>query len=145
MNTDIELENYCKRFGIPLVFIGTKDTLRNIPHKNGAYIINMDDHTGMGTHWVTFILGLSKKPIYFDSFGVTAPSEIQRWFNGEYLYNTLQIQDLSSGYCGIYCIFFLKYMYEHHHLPTSLRIKKFLNLWGSPSDNLQKLKIYFGL
>lgn len=143
MNSDIELENYCKRFGIPLVFIDSKDQLPS-QHKQGAYIINLQDDTaGSGTHWCACIHEKDQY-IYFDPFGLTAPSELQKWFGKKYIYNGLQIQDIKTGYCGLYCVFFLKYMYQFKHIPTHERLKKFLALWGLPKDNLRRLKIYFG-
>ena len=36
--------------------------------KNGAYVINPDEYTNTGTHWV--VLYVDNEVIYFDTFGV---------------------------------------------------------------------------
>ena len=37
--------------------------------KDGAYVINLDEHKDTGTHWVA-LLCKKKEIVYFDSFGV---------------------------------------------------------------------------
>ena len=37
--------------------------------KDGAYIINLDDHEAIGTHWISLYVNV-KNVTYFDSFGV---------------------------------------------------------------------------
>jgi len=142
MNSDEDLHIYCKKLSIPLIGIYTKDELPK--HKQqGAYIINLqDDNMGNGSHWCCFI---NEKGhfIYFDPFGLNAPSELQLWFGKKYIYNSKQIQSISTGYCGIYNIFFLKYMYQFKHLSINDRLKRFMALWSkNPSENLKRLKIY---
>ena len=44
----------------------SRDNLAKI--KNGAYIINLDDYSDIGTHWVA--LWVNNNVTYFDSFGV---------------------------------------------------------------------------
>ena len=43
----------------------------NLPDKikDGAYIINLDEYSDIGTHWIA-LYGNSKNIKYFDSFGV---------------------------------------------------------------------------
>ena len=51
----------------------------NLPKKikNGAYIINLDEHADVGTHWVALYVK-NNEDIYFDSFGVEhVPKEIK--------------------------------------------------------------------
>ena len=38
--------------------------------KDGAYIINLDDYTDIGTHWVALYVS-NNVVTYFDSFGVS--------------------------------------------------------------------------
>ena len=50
----------------------------NLPEiKDGAYVINLDEHSDIGTHWVA--LGINNNDVtYFDSFGVEhIPKEIK--------------------------------------------------------------------
>ena len=68
------------------------------------YIINLDDESGPGTHWVV-LYNLRKRPIYFDSFGVWPPKElgpIENLVNNEY-----RIQSFNSSSCGLYCIYII--------------------------------------
>ena len=43
----------------------------NLPDKknNGAYEINLDDYSDVGTHWIALYVN-TKTVTYFDSFGV---------------------------------------------------------------------------
>lgn len=79
----------------------------NIPtiKNNECCIINMDDSSGSGTHWVA-LLNKSNKFIYFDSFGLQPPEELVQKHK-KIIFNTSQLQDLNSSKCGFYCIYFL--------------------------------------
>ena len=51
----------------------------NLPHKikNGAYVINLDEYSGIGTHWIVLYVN-NKTVTYFDSFGVEhIPKEVK--------------------------------------------------------------------
>ena len=53
----------------------------NLPHKikDGAYVINLDEHSDIGTHWVALCVK-NNDIIYFDSFGVEhIPKEITKF------------------------------------------------------------------
>ena len=53
----------------------------NLPKtiKNGAYVINLDEYTDVGTHWIAFF-AKNNEVIYFDSFGFEhVPKEIKRF------------------------------------------------------------------
>ena len=43
----------------------------NLPDKNkdGAYVVNLDEYSDVGTHWVTLYVN-NKTVTYFDSFGI---------------------------------------------------------------------------
>ena len=48
--------------------------------KDGAYIINLDEYSDIGTHWVA--LYVQNNVTYFDSFGVEhIPKEIKAFIN----------------------------------------------------------------
>ena len=53
----------------------------NLPKtKDGAYVINLDEHSDIGTHWVA--LYAQNNFTYFDSFGVEHfPKEIRTFIN----------------------------------------------------------------
>ena len=45
--------------------------------KDGAYVINLDEHSDIGTHWVALYVGGANDATYFDSFRVEhIPKEI---------------------------------------------------------------------
>ena len=45
-------------------------------NKDGAYVINLDEHSDIGTHWIALYI-LNNKVTCFDSFGVEhIPKEI---------------------------------------------------------------------
>ena len=51
----------------------------NLPKiiKNAAYVINLDEYTDVGTHWIALCVK-NNEVIYFDSFGVEhVPKEIK--------------------------------------------------------------------
>ena len=43
----------------------------NLPNKikGGAYVINLDEYSGIGTHWIDLWMNINNVT-YFDSFGV---------------------------------------------------------------------------
>ena len=43
----------------------------NLPDKmkDGAYVINLDEYSDLGTHWIALYLN-NKTVTYFDSFGI---------------------------------------------------------------------------
>ena len=48
--------------------VHSKDNL-NDKTKDGAYVINLDEYSDIGTHWIALYVN-NKTVIYFDSFGV---------------------------------------------------------------------------
>ena len=58
----------------------SRDNLSKI--KDGAYIINLDEYSDIGTHWVALYMQNNNNVIYFDSFGVEqVPKEIRAFIN----------------------------------------------------------------
>ena len=80
--------------------------------KNGAYVINLDEYAGVGTHWIALYVK-NNEVIYFDSFGVEhVPKEIKRFIE---LKNTktniFRIQAHNSIMCGYFCIGFIDFLF----------------------------------
>ena len=77
----------------------------------GYYIVNLNDSTQPGSHWVTLRVRAPPEGIeYFDSFGLNAPHEVVELSNTlgvNYLYNSTQYQDLKSVLCGYWCLYFV--------------------------------------
>jgi len=76
--TNIELTYIAKKMNINLIAVCTKDELKNINHKVGGYIINLqNNHDGHGTHWVSFNIYQNSdhmyRALYHDPYGVPPP------------------------------------------------------------------------
>ena len=112
-----ELLNY---YEIPCNGIYIKNRLPKL--KNGSYIINLNGHS----HWVALIKhGIEY--FYFDSYGVVAPSEVEKKIGTQYIYNHKQLQDLESSSCGWYCIAFLRFMNQPEY--KNILFESFINLF----------------
>ena len=96
----------------------SRDNLPKI--KNGACVINLDEFSDIGTHWVALYLGgASLKNVnnndvtYFDSFGVEhIPKEIKASIDRSLSIaaNIFRIQAYDSIMCGYFCIGFIDFM-----------------------------------
>ena len=88
----------------------SKDNLSKI--KDGEYIINLDEYSDIGTHWVA--LWVNNNVTYFDSFGVEhIPKEIIKFFeNRNIKINIFMIQAYDSIMCGCFCIRFIGFMFK---------------------------------
>lgn len=108
--TNIDIEELCKEFKIPLVACIPKDMLRPLKYKNGGYIINLNNSNQSGSHW-TALFVRDSHCCYFDSFGIGPPLEVLKFCKGKFLIiNKDQIQNLNHESCGYYAIAFLHYM-----------------------------------
>ena len=105
MSSNFDLIDWAKQLNIKLI-VCSRD---NIPRKltKSYYIVNMSNEKDDGTHWVAFSFGY-KSNFYFDSFGVLPPNEIisalKHNKNNLYHLSHNDIQNLSSDYCGHFCI-----------------------------------------
>ena len=64
----------------------SRDNLQKI--KDGAYIINLDEYSNIGTHWVAFYVQ-NNRATYFDSFrGEHIPKEIKTFIGNKNISNT---------------------------------------------------------
>ena len=83
----------------------------NLPNKNGAYVINLDEHEDIGTHWIA--LFCKKNEIFhFDNFGGEhIPEETEEFIgNRNIKVNIFRIQANNSVMCGYFCIGFIDFM-----------------------------------
>ena len=73
--------------------------------KDGAYVINLDEYSDTGTHWIS-LYPQNDIVTYFDSFGVEhIPEEIQTFIgNKNIITNIFRIQAYDSIMCGFFCI-----------------------------------------
>ena len=79
--------------------------------KDGAYVINLDEYSDIGTHWIALDVN-TKTVTYFDSFGVEhIPKEIKKSINNKNIItNIFRIQAYDSVMCGYCCIRFIDFM-----------------------------------
>ena len=80
--------------------------------KDGAYIINLDGYSDIGTHWVALWVNSDNNVTYFDSFGVEhIPKEVKAFIiNKNIKTNIFRIQAYDSIMCGYFCIGFIDFM-----------------------------------
>ena len=87
----------------------------NLPNKikDGAYIINLDEYSDIGTHWVALYLN-NNDITYFDSFAVEhIPKEIKIFIKNKNIKtNIFRIQAYDSIMCGYFCIRFINFMFK---------------------------------
>ena len=84
----------------------------NLPKTNdGAYVINLDEYSDIGTHWVALYVQ-NNNVTYFDSFGVEhIPKEIKAFIkNKNITTNIFRIQAYDLIMCGYFCIGFIDFM-----------------------------------
>ena len=108
----------------------SKDNLPKI--KDGAYIINLDEYSDIGTDWVALYVK-DNNFTYFDSFGVEhIPKEIKPFINNNNINknittNIFRIQAYDSVMCRYFCIGFIDFMLARKTLT------EYINLF-SPHD-----------
>ena len=84
----------------------------NLPKiKDGAYIINLNKYSDIGTHWVALWVN---NVTYFDSFGIEhIPKDIKAFINNKNIKtNIFRIQAYDSVMCGYFCIGFIDFMFK---------------------------------
>ena len=126
LRTNFEIETYYQnepRFN----GVYSRDNLSN-KIKNGAYVINLDEYSDIGTHWVALYVN-NKTVTYFDSFEVEhIPKEIKKFIgNKNIIANIFRIQAYDSVMCGYFCIGFIDFMFSGNSLAD------FTNVF-SPND-----------
>ena len=79
--------------------------------KDGTYVINLDEYTDVGTHWIALYVS-NNGVIYFDSFGVEQIlKEIEKFIVNKNIKTSIfRIQVINSIMCGYFCIGFINFM-----------------------------------
>jgi hypothetical protein len=156
MIDNYDLADIAKKERIPINDIFLKDRPPSKIHA-GGYIINLQDATlnRGGSHWVALFVPPKQKVLaYMDSFGFPPSQSTINWIKStEYknypiAYNTKEIQNINSGGCGIYSMFFIEFMTKHR---TDQDIEQLVQKYGDLfSDNqeenltiLKKLAPYY--
>ena len=107
--TNFEIQKYCQN---ETRFNGVYSR-NNLPKKikDGTYVINRDEYTDVGTHWIALFCNRNEI-VYFDSFGVEyVPKEIKEFIGNKNIKaNIFRVQANDSVMCGYFCIGFIDFM-----------------------------------
>ena len=106
--TNFEIQKYYQnKPGFNGVY--SRDNLPKI--KDEAYVINLDEYSDIGTHWVALYVQ-NNIVTYFDSFGVEHISkETKSFINDKNIKtNIFRIQPYDSIMCGYFCIGSIDFM-----------------------------------
>ena len=114
--SNIELLEAARKLKIPnFRGVSLRDTLPKKPKKKECGILNLDDTSGLGTHWVAWYKNGDEKN-YFDSYGLQPPNELIDYLHSPILYNTEQIQPKDQVFCGHLCLYVLNHLGEGQNL-----------------------------
>lgn len=113
-----------------------KDTLPKPTNK--FYVINLDNHTGGGTHWVLLYNCHPTDVVYFDSYGEPPPEQVMTWMHksgkSHVQMNQQEIQSLGTPWCGYYC------MAAAEHLQSGETLQQFVDLFDlNPTVNDKRI------
>ena len=89
----------------------------NLPNKikDGAYVINLDEHSDIETHWIALYVQ-NNDATYFETFGIEyIPKEIRTFIGNKniktYIFRIhINIISYDSIMCGYYYIRFITFM-----------------------------------
>ena len=141
--SNFDLMDWVKKLGIKsLRGIYSRDRIPKKIRKECG-IINLDDVSGPGTHWVCY-RNLSSVLQYFDPFGLIMPNEAKKYFNTaspsgkRTVYSIDEIQNRNTVLCGYWCLY---YLYERQRGNSILDV---INNPHFDSDNSDFIREYFG-
>ena len=89
------------------IFRGVYPMDRLPARRDGAYVVNMDNHDEPGSHWVAVYIHKGAVE-YFDSYG-RAPTDTRmlRFLGPNFTFNSVVLQRLFTNACGFFCLYFL--------------------------------------
>ena len=83
----------------------------NVPvlKNNQSTIVNLDDSSGKGTHWISY-KKINDKIFYFDCYGVAYIPDIikNQYPKHKFICNIYRIQSMDSNQCARFCILFVR-------------------------------------
>lgn len=87
----------------------SRDNVKIVDKYPQSGIVNLQNSSLGGTHWVAYYIPNSKKiSYYFDSYGVVPDdSLISKLRPRKIVYNTTPIQGYNDTYCGYICMDFI--------------------------------------
>lgn len=114
VTTNTQLDLLARRMRIPFfrgVFMRDTLPVTSGIHRNESGIVNLDDDSGPGTHWVAYAKR-DDHVVYFDSFGnLRPPNELVQYFGRgvrRIEYNHAPKQTFDQKICGQLCLQFLR-------------------------------------
>ena len=107
--SNFDLMDWVKKLGIKhFRGIYSRDGLPKKIRKECG-IINLDDMSGPGTHWVCY-RNINNIVEYFDPFGLIMPNEALKYFytsGKRIVYSMDEIQNRNTVLCGYWCLYYL--------------------------------------
>lgn len=114
VTTNVQLDQLARHMRVPFfrgVFMRDTLPLTSGIRRNESGIVNLDDDSGPGTHWVAYAKR-DNRVVYFDSFGnLRPPNELVRYFGRDVTrieYNHTARQTYDQNICGQLCLQFLR-------------------------------------
>jgi hypothetical protein len=105
--TNIEIDDWARKLNLKdYCPHRMRDELIGKAKENECGIINTDESSGKGFHYVAYFKRGNTK-IYFDSFGLNPLIEVQRYLGINILCSDFRIQKLTDTNCGKYCLYVL--------------------------------------
>ena len=94
-------------------------------------IINNQQSDEAGQHWIALYFDEKQSGIFFDSYGNSAKfynlDNYIKKHSKSFIENTVQLQSITSVYCGIYCVLFLIFMSNNYSLSEFIKLFKIRN------------------
>lgn len=104
-----------------------------------ALVVNTDDSSKPGTHWVAIYVSADGHASYFDSYGLPPTVEAHldriRRNSTSYEWSIPQLQSIDSSVCGQFCIAFLFYMSHGYDL------RRFCSLFSTDTVENDRLSL----
>lgn len=92
-----------------------------LQHSNFSIVCNLSGVEETGSHFIS-IINLDDCVLYLDSLGLACTvfeiGNFLRKLKKPVFYNSQQVQDVSSNFCGFYCMLFILYV-NHPCTPVS--------------------------
>ena len=106
--SNFDLDDAISRLGISN-FRGVycRDELPKVLHRRECGILNLDESSGDGTHWVCWFKN-GKCKYYFDSYGIQPPTELISYLKSPIYFNSECVQPPNTVICGHLCLYVLK-------------------------------------
>ena len=138
MSTNYELMDIAESYGVNGINIIMNDELQNYEYKTSYFILNLEDSTDIGSHWVSLIIE-DGRALYCDSFGLVPSLEVENWIhkntNLKYVWNNNIFQDIKSTYCGFFALSHIIYI-QKTNKNLFEATNDFINLFNNNNNEL---------